>query len=176
MLSKEAGKIQNILLSLLELQLLLSFKSLIRTVMRIMNIIFIMSKWQKTFSPNCYRNKKMTSKTLLSWLNEYSGGPFWILIEGPAHILKLGRTKEILTRDEITRMFVFVRLRRFQKKLFVFVHPWYWSNQLDEFQFCNIDIPKLISSNNDTMTQFTENKFLKNNFIPFPFYTFLQHF
>ena len=46
---EETGKLQNILLYLLELQLLLSFKSLIRTVMTIMNIIFIMSKVEFLF-------------------------------------------------------------------------------------------------------------------------------
>ena len=46
---EEDGKIQSILLFLLELQLLLSFKSLIRTVMTIMNIIFIMSKVECVF-------------------------------------------------------------------------------------------------------------------------------
>ena len=47
---------------------------------------------------------------------------------------------------------------------------------LEEFQFCDIDIPKLISSKNDILSQFTENKLLKNNFIPFPFYTFCNIF
>ena len=63
---EEAGKVQNILLFLLELQLLLSFKSLIRTVMTIMNIIFIMSKRQKLFGyidvgDGCRRRKVLVT-------------------------------------------------------------------------------------------------------------------